>query len=120
MSSVYLHGISHEFVRAMAGFTPHGRGDYWIPRANIPVPDTLSALLWPWVDEELAWFNTNEVSEDGEDVDKNDLAAKGFLRLLVELCMILIQDSILLRKEFPSNPIFSDPFFRDPMYLAFI
>jgi hypothetical protein len=119
LCNAYLLGIAIEFIRAMAGFSPQGKGDYWIPRANIPVPDTLAALIWPWVDENLAWFDSNEECESLADEDRNDLAGKGFLRLLVVLRTTLIQDSVLLRKEFPDNSIFSDPFFQHPEYLAF-
>lgn len=91
--------------------------------------------MWPWVDEWLAWFTTN--LEDGatslpelfehinlrdippSDEDRRDLAAQGFLRLMVELRIVILQDSVLLRREFLDHPILKSPVFSRPDYLAF-
>jgi hypothetical protein len=51
--------------------------------------------------------------------DRDDLAAQGFLRLLVQLRTILLQDSVIMRKEFPNHPMWSDPLFVREDYQRF-
>jgi hypothetical protein len=63
-------------------------------------------IIWPWADEALAWFNLKEPPSgviDCYDPDANErgLAGKGFLHLLVRLRIILLQDSVFFRNEFP-------------------
>jgi hypothetical protein len=127
MSNAYLSHIPRKSVRARAGFAPNGRGDYFIPRAQVVPPDTLVRRIWPWVDEWIGWFqqNENDVRDgrelgDREEGDMNDLAGKAFLRLLDYLRTVLLQDSVLLRDEVPSHPLFQDPIFSDPEYLSFV
>ena len=47
------------------------------------------------------------------------MAAIGFLRLLLELRSIFIQDSVLLRQVMPEHLIFNHPFFGSPGFKAF-
>lgn len=49
-----LRNIPGHFVRAMAGFSSHHEGNYYIPRARIAPPEGLRRSLWPWVDN---WFD---------------------------------------------------------------
>jgi hypothetical protein len=37
--------------------------------------------------------------------DHNDLAAQGFLQLLIQLCMVLLQDLVILKEEFPEHSL---------------
>jgi Centromere DNA-binding protein complex CBF3 subunit, domain 2 len=133
MSNCYLTNIPNHFVRAAAGFNPHTTGDYLIPRANVPVPEELVRRIWPWVDQWLAWFTAADSDadsllpdiSDGSDpevgfAERNDLAGQGFLRLLQHLRTILIQDSVLLRRDFPTHPIFQHQVFATSEYLAFV
>jgi hypothetical protein len=126
MSNAYLSHIPRKFVRAAAGFPSSGRGDYFIPRAQVLPPDSLVRKIWPWVDEWIIWFqqNENNVRDDDQlqeqnEGDRNDLAGKAFLRLLDYLRTVLLQDSVLLRNEFPHHPLFHHSIFSDPEYLDF-
>jgi Centromere DNA-binding protein complex CBF3 subunit, domain 2 len=85
-------------MRSMAGFKPDGMGDY-LPRAQVQSPDSLLRALWLWID---AWFHPDPAGP--QDPDQDDMAGQGFLRLLAELRAILLQDSVLLRREFPGQP----------------
>jgi Transcriptional activator of glycolytic enzymes/Centromere DNA-binding protein complex CBF3 subunit, domain 2 len=84
------------------------------------------------VDQWLAWFAqwqgsdvpTYETAPPLESLspleeDRKDLAAQGFLQLLVELRTILLQDSVIFRKRFPSHPLWNDPLFVQEDYLTF-
>jgi hypothetical protein len=107
----------------MAGFSPSIQGNFYLPRAKTLPPPALEQAVWPFVDEWLAWFDAsanggadddghvkNEKSED--EADRLDLAAQGFLRLLKQLRIILLQDSVIMRREFPTHLIWTDPVFR--------
>lgn len=128
MSNAYLTHIPREFVRGTAGFAPYGTGDYYIPRANVEVPESLVRKLWPWVDTNLAWFEQQEeeLNDDADTVrhteadDRFDLAGKSFLHLLRYLRTVLIQDSVILRTSYPDHPLFQHPFFEDAEYAAFV
>ena len=58
----------------------------------------------PGVVAVVAWFHPDPdlPGPKGEE-DRDDMAAQGFLRLLAELRTILLQDSVLLRQEFPGR-----------------
>lgn len=134
LSNCYLTHLPRKFVRAIAGFEPSVRGNYYLPRAKILPPSSLVQAVWPWVDQWLRWFDQNHSSYGTSDVggegfglqplpaseeDREDLAAQGFLRLLVELRTVLLQDSVLLQREFPHHPLWEDPLFVRPDYEEF-
>jgi Centromere DNA-binding protein complex CBF3 subunit, domain 2/Transcriptional activator of glycolytic enzymes len=132
LTNCYLSNLPQEFIRGMADFDPNKPGNYYLPRAKILPPQSLVRSLWPWVDQWLRWFAqwqgenipTYETAPPLEalsplEEDRKDLAAQGFLQLLVELRTILLQDSVLFRKEFPSHPLWHDPLFVREDYLTF-
>ena len=92
-------------------------------RAKVLPPRSLERAVWPFVDEWLAWFESDGKStvegDDSSEADRQDLAAQGFLRLLQQLRIILLQDSVIMRREFPAHPIWTDPIFARDDYLAF-
>ena len=126
LTSCYLTNIPRKFVRGMAGFEPQAQGNYYLPRAKVEPSPELQQAVWPWVDKWMTWFQSYESADDDpSDVDsdlqedRNDLAAQGFLRLLVQLRTVLLQDSVVLRAEFPEHPLWSDPIFVRQDYLEF-
>ncbi len=127
LTKCYLTHLPRKFIRGMAGFNPSIPGNFYLPRAKVLPPRSLEQALWPFVDEWLAWFNSNLGADGAEDSDYDDdndddtrdLAAQGFLHLLQQLRTILLQDSVIMRKEFPDHPIWTDPIFHRDDYLAF-
>lgn len=133
LTTSYLSHLPREFVRSMAGFETFNQGNYYLPRAKISPPQSLLDVLWPWVDEWQLWFRCEGNAADpalttcqhldlesmSENEDRTDMAAQGFLRLLTELRVILLQDSVILRRHFPQHPIFTDPLFVREDYQAF-
>ena len=79
---------------------------------DIPVPDELFNEIFP---EAQLWHQRHQ---SGHGVESN-IAAGGFLKLLLELHAIFVQDSVLLRKTFPSLFIFEHPLFETPAYRAY-
>jgi hypothetical protein len=55
-----------------------------------------------------------------ETADRCDLAAQGFLRLLQQFRIVLLQDSVIMRREFPDHPLWTDPVFERDDYRAFM
>ena len=133
MSNCYLSGIPLDFVRSTAGFRPTQHGDYYLPRAKVQPPASLVRSLWPWVDQWRAWFSqafddpafTGSYEElelqpmQLSEEDRIDLAGQGFLRLLNDLRTILLQDSVILRREFPQHPVWQSPIFVRDDYTQF-
>jgi hypothetical protein len=56
---------------------------------------------------------------DKEYKDQDDMAAQGFLRLLKQLRIILLQDSVILQKVFPGHPMWQDRIFVRDDYQEF-
>ncbi|EDN05524.1 predicted protein [Histoplasma mississippiense (nom. inval.)] len=99
-----------------------------------PPRKQLEAAIWPWVDVWLDRFDSyerlsqkqrqtqrrereaaemEEVKETEQELpeDEQDLAAQGFLRLLKQLRTVILQDSVLLQRQFPDHPLWSDALF---------
>jgi hypothetical protein len=53
------------------------------------------------------------------EVVRLNLAGSGFLRLLCPLRVILLQDSVVLRREFPLHPLWKDSLFSCEEYRRF-
>ena len=115
MTNYYLTHLPRKFIRSMAGFSPSIQGNFYLPRAKTLPPRSLEQAVWPFVDEWLTWFDSyadgggGGGGENGEDnkikkgssarageadgtdeVDRRDLAAQWFLRLLQQLRIILL------------------------------
>ena len=56
---------------------------------------------------------------DDNEVVRLDLTGSGLLQLLRVLRVILLQDSVILRKEFPHHPRWNDPLFNCEEYRRF-
>ncbi|GAA5890114.1 hypothetical protein JCM5296_004773, partial [Sporobolomyces johnsonii] len=106
----YLTGLARETLRAHAGFDPRGGGFFL--RRDIAVPVELEKQVFPEAD---VWLRRHEV---GDDVDVT-MTAQGFLRLLIKLRRVLLQDAACIRSKWPSHPVFSHPVFSSPAFLAF-
>ena len=133
LTSCYLTHIPREFVRSMAGFNPSGGGVYYLPRARVEPPESLLQAVWPWVDQWLEWYDSPEdrpfpsyeaYTTDPQPVpssedDRMDLAGQGFLRLLVVLRIVFLQDSVILRREFPQHPLWKHEIFAREDYKRF-
>lgn len=136
MSNCYLSGLPRKFLRTLAGFNPEDQGNYYLPRASVDPPESLVRALWPWVDSWLSWFNGDSlaqgidpefdlppqpslVQQETQKIDEKDLAAQGFLRLLVQLRTVILQDAVVLRIEIPNHEIWDHPLFQRSDYKQF-
>jgi hypothetical protein len=136
LTNCYLTHLPRKFMRSAAGFNPSMQGNFYLPRARVSPLRSLEQAIWLFVDKWLAWFDDSDVGAaeevDGKpessyaspyaphdreketvaeaEADRHDFAAQGFLRLLQQLRVMLLQDSVIMRREFPVHPLWSDPY----------
>jgi hypothetical protein len=118
MTGAYLSYLPRAFMRSIAGFPKEGKG-YFLPRAQEVPGDALCSKIWPETDVWLKLMETYHPDRADNEVVRLDLAGSGFLRLLRALRLILLQDSVILRKEFPLHPLWMDSLFNCAEYRQF-
>ena len=104
--------LSPARVYEVNGRTPLADGLLRIRRAGITPPDALLSTIWPELDKWKGRFGP-------QPHQINDLAAAGVTNLLFYLREVILQDSVALRKMFPSHPVWSHPIFQHKAYKAF-
>jgi hypothetical protein len=105
MVVAYLSHLPRKLLHRMAGFLKD-EGSYMLPRAEFKPPASLLKQVWPWLDE---WLNRVYARAQGKGwkaggLSQEDNAAAGFLKLLVILRDVFLQDAAILQlsKSFPS------------------
>jgi len=97
LEGCYMSQLPREAMRVLAGFNKDP-GNYFLRRDCRDPPISLQCQIYPSIDEMLQ----RHEEEDGVEIN---LAAIGFLKLLKELRIIFIQDSVELRERYPDHPI---------------
>jgi hypothetical protein len=110
MMGAYLSYLPRAFIRSIAGFPKEGKG-YFLSRAHETPPPALCSKIWPEADAWLERMEAYRPDRPDNKVVRLDLAGSGFLRLLCALRVILLQDSVVLRREFPRHPLWKDSLF---------
>ncbi len=118
LTGAYLSYLPREYMRAIAGWPKEGKG-YFLPRAQEIPDETLCSKIWPEADVWLDHMESYHPSKEDNKVVRLDLAGSGFLRLLRVLRIVLLQDSVLLRKLFPQHPLWKDSLFSCEEYQQF-
>ena len=98
-------------MRVAAGF-PREAGFSNLKRAFEPPPQSLRNLLWPWVDKALEQYARKQIS-------RPDRAGLQFLKLMVKLRDVFLQDSAVLQAHFPDNPFWENAIFKHEDWPAF-
>src|SRR5436190_23781861 len=99
MILAYLTGLPLEFLRSAAGFMT-AIGAYFIPRAHHQPSKDLQEKIWLWLsgwEQRFAAAAQGKSHADGS-LDEDDLAGLGFLRLLRQLRIVLLQDIAVLQQ----------------------
>ncbi|CAD6963616.1 unnamed protein product [Tilletia controversa] len=115
MEACYLSAVPREVLRVHAGFTRDG-GSYFLSR-DVYVKEELLKKVFPWADDWDAAISTGKTA-DGKRVEIN-IAARGFVRLLLRLRKVIIQDAVVLRKIFPNWFVWSHSLFSDRLFLQY-
>ena len=118
MTGAYLSYLPRGFMRSIAGFPQEGKG-YFLPRAREMPDEALCAKIWPEADVWLERMEAYHPDRTDNEVVRLDLAGSGFLRLLRTLRVVLLQDSVILRQQFPRHPLWTDPLFNCEAYRRF-
>ncbi|MGH7974160.1 MAG: hypothetical protein ACREBR_01445, partial [bacterium] len=109
MEGCYLSELPRASMRVLAGFDSHNR-TFYINRDIVQPSEQLMAKIFPRA-LSLLEIEVNRTNPN--------LAANGFLKLLVYLRKILLQDAVLLKERFPTHRIWSHPVFGCEEFLAF-
>src|SRR5947207_13207622 len=104
MTGAYLSYLPRAFIRSIAGFPQEGKG-YFLPRARETPPAALYSKIWPEIDVWLERIEAYRPGKADNEVVRLDLAGSGFLRLFRALRVVLLQDSVVLRKKFLYYPL---------------
>lgn len=101
METCYLTTIPRKALRALAGFSTKG-DTYWLARATIEPCKALQRMVHRDLDDAEAALRASGLRE---------IAASGFVQMLHDLRVVFLQDSVLLRRQFPDHPIWRDVLF---------
>lgn len=110
MTEHYLIPISYDAIRPLAGF-PVQKGSYFLKRDVLDPSQSLQQMLFPEVDGWLQKFENNEI--------QSDMAGVGFLRMMLYLRRVILQDAVVLMDKFPDLPIWRHQVFSSPEFLQF-
>ncbi|CEP20070.1 hypothetical protein [Parasitella parasitica] len=110
MNRSYLTGLPRRLMRQLAGF-PREEGHFYLPRGTLEPPEDLKKKFFP--DVEL-WQD-----RIAADAAQKTTTADGFLKLLVSLRVVFLQDSVVMRRSYPGHHIWEHDLFQDPLYLKF-
>lgn len=108
---IYSAPLAREAMRGLSGHPPKERL-YYIPRSNLAPPSSLQEQIFPEADEILQ----KVISADGYE---RNLAARGFLELVVYLRRVLLQDSAVFIAETPGCRMWSHPIFQSQEFRSF-
>jgi len=106
MVVAYLSRLPRKLLRRLAGFLKN-EGSYLLPRGEFKPPASLLKLVWPWLDE---WLERVRARAQGKGwkaggLAQEDKAAASFLKLLVVLRDIFLQDLAILQLSKLSPPL---------------
>jgi hypothetical protein len=110
MENSYLTCLPRTAIRVIQGF-PEEKGCFWLPRALVTPPLSLQQKVFPWVEE---WQQRMQ-----DDASIQTICGEGFLRLLVELRPIILQDAVLLKQLEPNHEMFSSRIFQCSEFASF-
>ena len=136
MMEAYVTGFPRKFMRALSGFEPDGRHDYFVPRAHVMPPEGLAQQIFPGIDTILkgtsSWTHISYLTVCTRNITKlfyegilegtieQDLAARDFLLQLKSLRTVLLQDAaVLYRSVHQSHPLFLHPVFQSAEFRDF-
>ena len=113
LENSYLTHFNREAIRICNGF-PGPIGSFWLPRAGVEPPLELQEQVFPEIEGWHVRLN------DPDDAAYNSSgSALAFLYFMLKLRKLLLQGSVLMRKEDPANSIFKHRIFQSDAYKDF-
>ena len=89
---------------------------YVLPRSRVPPPLALTTCILPWVVPELDKISAWNVTANK---DECDMSAEGFLKAMVWLKIVFLQDMALLQHLHPTLSVFTHQVFHLPEWSPF-
>lgn len=96
-----VRGINHN---VLAG--------YFLPRGELDPPEALVYEMLPWLYTEH--HRLSNTKEDKNDDSRNVYVARCVSGTMLKLLRIFLQDAVILRPRYPTNPIYTLPLFGRP------
>ncbi|EIE89012.1 hypothetical protein RO3G_13723 [Rhizopus delemar RA 99-880] len=112
MVGCYVSSLPVEAMKSLAGFNGQQHSNYFLPRAVIKPSLTLQRLVFKDIEYWKERFNT------GHDIQE-DIAGPNFLNLLAHLRIVLLQDSVVLKKKYPQYYLWNCEIFQTELYRNF-
>ncbi|CEP13751.1 hypothetical protein [Parasitella parasitica] len=112
VENVYLPCLPCTAIRIMSEF-PEQIGCYRLPRALVTPPESLLCMVFPGYDA------CKESGISDVNSEHNTICGVGFLRLLKELRVIILQDAVLLRQQNSKSLIWRNKIFKSQEFEAF-
>ena len=118
MTGAYLSYLPHVFMQSIASFPKEEKGYFLFYTREVP-EEALCLKIWPKTDVQLKRIEAYYLNRANNKVIQLDLVGLGFLHLFYILRVILLQDSVILHKQFPLYPLQKDPLFSCKEYQKF-
>ena len=100
-------------IRALAGWPKDGKG-FHLPRSTVKPPVELTSKIWPWVEDQM-----EQIKSTPHELQKGWIASEHFLILLQELRIVLLENSVEMRKRFPTHPMWENSVFNNQHYESY-
>ena len=118
MIGAYFSYLLCVFIWLIAGFLKEGKG-YFLPYIREILKEALYLKIQPKTNIWLKYMETYHLDRANNKVIQLDLIGLGFLGLFCILKVILLQDLIILYKQFLLYPLQKDPLFSCKEYQRF-
>ena len=86
----YLTNLPMDGLLCHAGYS-EGKDSYYLPRSSILPPESLRKKIFPWADRILSLVHKNN-----KHLSDKEMAAVGFLKSVIRLRVVLLQDLVML------------------------
>lgn len=104
-------------IRPLAGFDPESRHSFFIPRSLLQPPLALQQMIFPELDR---WLTDHFNAASSDRIVEASATARGFLKLLHQLRIVFLQDSVWDREDYPQLRLLWElPVFQSPLYETF-
>ena len=114
-----LPQLSTPYIYAVNRRLPKGRKGLFLPYARKVLEEALYLKIQPKTNIQLKYIETYYLERANNKVIQLNLTGLGFLRLLYALRVILLQDLVILYKQFPLYPLQKDSLFGYKEYQRF-
>ncbi|CEP17888.1 hypothetical protein [Parasitella parasitica] len=113
LESRYLTHFNREAIRICNGF-PGRKGGFWLRRDALEPPLELQQQIFPAIE---TWMH--RLNDENDAAYQNSKSAAAFIKLMLKLRKIILQDAVLWRQLDSENRIFKEPVFSSAAFKQF-